>query len=255
MASRIMPISTIRDQQARVFRRLLPAVLLSVVVILAVVAPAAISLWLRGIDPQVDAKLQNIQAGQQQTTSGIEPINDRPAAEGQFIVLSARLSTLQDAMTRVLRDNAALAEQLKAAQTQITQMAQDNAALAEQLGAAQTQIAQMAQDHAVLAERFGATQTQITQMAQNNASVAEQLKALTQMMAHRAPVLAMGSDERERRPATTGSNATSPAATRSRTAYRSDQARLRVDGGSGAAGRSRASPAPTARLPSPQLPP
>jgi len=208
-----MPISTIRDQQARVFRRLLPAVLLSVVVILAVVAPAAISLWLRGIDPQVDAKLQNIQAGQQQTTSGIEPINDRPAAEGQFIVLSARLSTLQDAMTRILRDNAALAEQLKA------------------------------------------TQTQITQMAQNNASVAEQLKALTQMMAHRAPVLAMGSDERERRPATTGSNATSPAATRSRTAYRSDQARLRVDGGSGAAGRSRASPAPTARLPSPQLPP
>jgi len=208
-----MPISTIRDQQARVFRRLLPAVLLSVVVILAVVAPAAISLWLRGIDPQVDAKLQNIQAGQQQTTSGIEPINDRPAAEGQFIVLSARLSTLQDAMTRILRDNAALAEQLKAAQTQITQM------------------------------------------AQNNASVAEQLKALTQMMAHRAPVLAMGSDERERRPATTGSNATSPAATRSRTAYRSDQARLRVDGGSGAAGRSRASPAPTARLPSPQLPP
>ena len=208
-----MPISTIRDQQARVFRRLLPAVLLSVVVILAVVAPAAISLWLRGIDPQVDAKLQNIQAGQQQTTSGIEPINDRPAAEGQFIVLSARLSTLQDAMTRILRDNAALAEQLKAAQTQITQMAQDNAL------------------------------------------VAEQLKALTQMMAHRAPVLAMGSDERERRPATTGSNATSPAATRSRTAYRSDQARLRVDGGSGAAGRSRASPAPTARLPSPQLPP
>jgi len=208
-----MPISTIRDQQARVFRRLLPAVLLSVVVILAVVAPAAISLWLRGIDPQVDAKLQNIQAGQQQTTSGIEPINDRPAAEGQFIVLSARLSTLQDAMTRILRDNAALAEQLKAAQTQITQM------------------------------------------AQNNASVAEQLKALTQMMAHRAPVLAMCSDERERRPATTGSNATSPAATRSRTAYRSDQARLRVDGGSGAAGRSRASPAPTARLPSPQLPP
>src|SRR6516225_7554176 len=157
MASRIMPISTIRDQQARVFRRLLPAVLLSVVVILAVVAPAAISLWLRGIDPQVDAKLQNIQAGQQQTTSGIEPINDRPAAEGQFIVLSARLSTLQDAMTRILRDNAALAEQLKA------------------------------------------TQTQITQMAQNNASVAEQLKALTQMMARRAPVLAMGSDERERR--------------------------------------------------------
>jgi len=198
-----MPISTIRDQQARVFRRLLPAVLLSVVVILAVVAPAAISLWLRGIDPQVDAKLQNIQAGQQQTTSGIEPINDRPAAEGQFIVLSARLSTLQDAMTRILRDNAALAEQLRATQTQ---------------------------------------------MAQDNALMAEQLKTLTQMMARRPGVVAMGSEEGERRLGqdTTGSTATAPAVTRSRTVHRKDQARLRVDGSLGAAGRSRASPAPTA---------
>ena len=168
-----MPISTIRDQQARVFRRLLPAVLLSVVVILAVVAPAAISLWLRGIDPQVDAKLQNIQAGQQQTTSGIEPINDRPAAEGQFIVLSARLSTLHDAMTRILRDNAALVEQLKVTQTRITQMAQDNAALAEQLRATQTRITQMAQDKAVVTEQLKVV---LTQMALNNAGAAEKLE-------------------------------------------------------------------------------
>ena len=199
-----MSIPTVRDQHAHL------GGVLSVVAALAVAAPVAILFWPDNIDPQVSATLQNIRAGQKQTTSGIGAINDRPDL---FIALSTRLSTLQDAMTRILRDNAALAEQLKAAQTQITQM------------------------------------------AQNNASVAEQLKALTQMMAHRAPVLAMGSDERERRPATTGSNATSPAATRSRTAYRSDQARLRVDGGSGAAGRSRASPAPTARLPSPQLPP
>ena len=226
-----MPIPTMHGQQAHPGRGGFPAVLLLVVATLAVIAPVAIFFRPDSVDPQVSATLPYIRAGQQQTTTGIA-INDRPAAEkflaqtrgtkaindglaaeDQFIALLARLSTLQDAMTRILRDNAALAEQLKAAQTQITQM------------------------------------------TQNNASVAEQLKALTQMMAHRAPVLAMGSDERERRPATTGSNATSPAATRSRTAYRSDQARLRVDGGSGAAGRSRASPAPTARLPSPQLPP
>ena len=218
-----MPISTTRDQQAH------PGQVFSVVATLAVVAALAIFFWPDNVDPQDSATLQYIRAGQKQTTSGTEAINDRaaaekslaqtrgtkaiknsPAAEDLFLALSTRLSALQDAMTRIQRDNAELAEQLSAIRTQ---------------------------------------------MAQDNALVAEQLKALTQMMAHRAPVLAMGSDERERRPATTGSNATSPAATRSRTAYRSDQARLRVDGGSGAAGRSRASPAPTARLPSPQLPP
>ena len=178
MASRIMPISINRDQQARVFRHMLPAMLLSVVVILAAIAPVAISFLLHDIDPQVDATLQYTRSGQQQTTSGTEATNDRPAAESQFIVLSARLSALQDAMTPILRDNAALAEQLRATQTQITEIARDKAAVAEQLKA---------------------TQTQITQMAQDNASVAEQLKALTQVMARRAPVLAMGSDERERR--------------------------------------------------------
>ena len=173
-----MPISINRDQQARVFRHMLPAMLLSVVVILAAIAPVAISFLLHDIDPQVDDTLQYTRAGQQQTTSGTEATNDRPAAESQFIVLSARLSALQDAMTPILRDNAALAEQLRATQTQITEIARDKAAVAEQLKA---------------------TQTQITQMAQDNASVAEQLKALTQVMARRAPVLAMGSDERERR--------------------------------------------------------
>jgi hypothetical protein len=194
-----MPISIIRDQEERVFRRMLPAVLLSVVVILAVIAPVPISFWLNDIDPQVDAKLQYVRADQQQTTSRTEATNDRPAAEAQFIVLSARLTTLQDAMTRILRDNAALAEQLKATQTQITEIAQDKAVLAEQLRAAQIQITQMSPENATLAEQLKATQAQITQMAQNNASVAEQLKTLTQIMAHRAPVLAMGSDERERR--------------------------------------------------------
>jgi len=225
MASRIMPIPTIRDQQAQLGRGILPAVLLSVVATLAVIAPLAIFFRPDNIDPQVSATLQYIRAGQQQTTSGIEAINERStaekflaqtrgtkainnslAAEDQFIALSARLSTLQDAMTRILRD---LAEQLRATQTQ---------------------------------------------MAQDNALVAEQLTALTQIVARRPGVLAMGSEERERRSATTGSTAAAPAATRSRTAHRKDQARLRADGSSGAAASSRASPAATARSPSP-LPP
>jgi hypothetical protein len=141
-------------------------------------------------------------------TSGKKTINDSLAAEDQFTVLAARLSALQNAMTRILRDNAELAERLKVTQAQ---------------------------------------------MAQDNASVAEQLKALTQMMARRLGVLAMGSEERERRLATTGSTAAAPAATRSRTAHRKNHTR-RADGSSGAAGRSLASPAPTARSPSP-LPP
>jgi hypothetical protein len=202
----------------------LPAVLLSVVATLAVIAPVAI-FFRPDIDPQVSGT-QYLRAGEQLATSGTEAIDDRSAAErflaqtrgtkvinnslaaeDQFIALSARLSTLQDAMmrmqdamTRILRDNADIAQQLRATQTQL---------------------------------------------AQDNALVAEQLKALTQMTARRPGVLAMGSDER--RPATTtGSTATAPAITRSRTVHRKDQARFRVDGTSGAKGRSRASPAPTA---------
>jgi len=223
-----MPIPTIPDQQAYPGRGILPAVVLSVVATLAVIAPVAIFFRPDNVDPQVSATLHHIRAGQPQTTTGMA-INDRPAAEkflaqtrgtkaindglaaeDQFIALLARLSTLQDAMTRILRDNADLAERLRATQTQ---------------------------------------------MAQDNALVAEQLKALMQTMARRPGVLAMGSEERERRPSTTGSTATAPAATPPRTAHRKDQARLRADGSSGAAERSRASPAPTARPLSPQLPP
>ena len=205
-----MPIPTIPDQRAYPGRGTLPALVLSVVATLAVIAPVALFFRSDNVDPQVSATLHHIRAGQPQTTTGIA-INDRPAAEkflaqtrgtkaindglaaeDQFIALLARLSTLQDAMTRILRDNAALAEQLK---------------------------------------------------------------ALMQTMARRPGVLAMGSEERERRPSTTGSTATAPAATPPRTAHRKDQARLRADGSSGAAERSRASPAPTARPLSPQLPP
>ena len=168
-----MPIPTMHGQQAHPGRGGFPAVLLLVVATLAVIAPVAIFFRPDSVDPQVSATLQYIQAGQQQTTSGTEATNDRPAAEkflaqtrgtkainnslaaeDQFIALSARLSTLQDAMTRILRDNADLAEQLRATQTQ---------------------------------------------MAQDNALVAEQLKALTQMMARRPGVLTNGSDEGERR--------------------------------------------------------
>jgi len=51
MASRIMPIPTIRDQQAQLGRGILPAVLLSVVATLAVIAPLAIFFRPDNIDP------------------------------------------------------------------------------------------------------------------------------------------------------------------------------------------------------------
>lgn len=213
-----MPIPTSRDKQAHLGWGKLSAAVLSAVATLVVIALVAIFFWPDNVDPQVSGTLHR--AGQQQTTTGIAAINDRAAerflaqtrgikainsllAEDQFLALSDRLSTLQDAMTRIRRDNADLAEQLRATQTQ---------------------------------------------MAQDNALVAEQLKALTQMIAHPA-VLAMGFEERERRQVTTGSTATAPAAARSRPAHRKDQVRLRADESSGAAGRSRASPAPPTAAP------
>jgi hypothetical protein len=147
MAS-IMPVPTIRHQQARLGRGRLPAVLLSVLATLTVITPVAILFWPDNNDPRVGATLR---ASQQQTTSGTEAINVRPAAaekflaqprtkaandslaaEDQIMALSARLSMLQQAMTRILRENAELAGQLKATQAQ---MAQDNASVAEQLKA------------------------------------------------------------------------------------------------------------------------
>ena len=73
----------------------------------------------------------------------------------QFLPLAARLTTLQDDATRILRNNAELAERLKATETQ---MAQDNASVAEQLKA-------------------------LTQMARDNASAVEQLKERHEQMA------------------------------------------------------------------------
>ena len=72
----------------------------------------------------------------------------------QFLPLAARLTTLQDDATRILRNNAELAERLKATETQ---MAQDNASVAEQLKA-------------------------LTQMARDNASAVEQLKESHEQM-------------------------------------------------------------------------
>src|SRR5271169_7118023 len=160
-----MPIPTFQDEAAHLRRAWgrFPVVLLSVVAALAVIAPVAILFWPDNIDPEGRATLQFIRAGQQQTTSGIKAINDSLAAErgdlkrlsDQFIALAARLSTLQDAMTRIVRDNAELAERLKVTQAQ---MAQDNASVAEQLDA-------------------------LTQMARDNASAAEQLKESHEQMA------------------------------------------------------------------------
>src|SRR5215471_20811577 len=118
-ASSIMPIATVRNRQAHLGRGSLPAVLLSVLATLAVIVPVA-AIFFRSdkTDFQASGMFRANQQEQQQTTSGEEAINDRAAAEkflattrgtkainnslaaeDQFLALSARLSTLQDAMT------------------------------------------------------------------------------------------------------------------------------------------------------------
>jgi hypothetical protein len=168
---------TMRDQQARLGRAQggLPEMPLSVVAALAAIAAVAIFFWFGNNDPQVSATLREIWAGQQQTTIDIEAINDKlaaerrdlkmlsdqfsaqtsgkkaindgPAAEDQIVALAARLTALQNAMTRILRDNAELAERLKETQAQ---MAQDNASVAEQLKA----LMQVARGNASAAESW-----------------------------------------------------------------------------------------------------
>ena len=169
-----MSISTFHQADLKRAWGGLPAALLSVVAALAAVAAVAVFFWPNDIDPEVRATLRYVGAGQQQTTSGIKAINDSLAAEhkaindslaaerrdlkilsDQFLALAARQSTLQDDATRILRNNAELAERLKATETQ---MAQDNASVAEQLEA-------------------------LTQMARDNASAVEQLKESHEQMA------------------------------------------------------------------------
>jgi septal ring factor EnvC (AmiA/AmiB activator) len=166
-------------------------VLLSVVALAAIVA-SAIFFWPSSSDPRrvsatnhvahvesppklYDASkydadsndrkgLRDIQAAQQQTTSGKKTVNDSLATEDQFSVLAARLSELQNAMTQILRDNAELAKRLKETQAQ---MAQYSASVAEQLKA-------------------------LTPIAHHNASAAEKLE---QSREHMADVFAKDSEE------------------------------------------------------------
>jgi len=162
-----MPIPPLHEQQARLGRARggWPEVPFSVVAALAAIAALAVFFWFGNSDPQVSATLREIWAGQQETTTGIDAttnrldaarrdlktlpdqflaqsrgkraINDSPAAEE----LAPRLTALQNATTRILRDNAEIAERLKETQAQ---MAQDNASVAEQLKA----LTQMARDNA-----------------------------------------------------------------------------------------------------------
>ena len=140
----------------------LPGVLLAVAT-LATIAAVGMSFWLGWPDNHNDPTLREIWAGQQETTTGIDAINNRLDAErrdlkmlsDQFLALAARQSTLQGDATRILRNNAELAERLKATETQ---MAQENASVAEQLKA-------------------------LTQMARDNASAVEQLKESHEQMA------------------------------------------------------------------------
>jgi DNA repair ATPase RecN len=88
-------------------------------------------------------------------TSGKKAINDSPAAEDQIVALAARLTTLQNAITRILHDNAEIGERLKETQAQ---MAQDNASVAEQLKA----LTQMVRDNASAAEQLEEGRDQTT---------------------------------------------------------------------------------------------
>jgi septal ring factor EnvC (AmiA/AmiB activator) len=182
-----MRIPTIYDEKAHLNRARegFPVVLLSVVAALAIIASLAIFFWpgyppstsTPVIDPEVRVTLQDIRAGQQQTTSGIKTINDSLTAErdslkmlsDQISALTARLSALQYAATRILSDNAELAEQLKVTQVQI---AQDNASVAEQLKT-------------------------LMQLARDNASTVEQLKESQEQM---AGIFAKVSDRRPHTP-------------------------------------------------------
>ena len=147
-----MPIPPMRDQQARLGRRApggLSEAPLWVVATLAAIAAVAMFFWSRQPDNIDTQALRDIRAGQQQTTSEIEAINDRlaaerldlkmlsdqllaqtsgkkaindsHAAEDQLIALEARLSALQSAMARILGDNTELAERLKLIQAQMAQ--------------------------------------------------------------------------------------------------------------------------------------
>jgi hypothetical protein len=90
--------------------------------------------------PHIALRGQRLQIGQYmndpsawaKSRSNAPGWEDLTPSDRWLVALSARLSTLREAMTRILRDNAGLAEQLKATQTQ---MAQDNASVAEQLKA------------------------------------------------------------------------------------------------------------------------
>jgi septal ring factor EnvC (AmiA/AmiB activator) len=160
-----MRIPTIYDEKAYLSRARegFPVALLSVVAALAIIASLAIFFWpgyplstaTPVIDPEVRVALQDIRAGQRQTTSGIKTISDSLTAErdslkmlsDQISALTARLSALQYAATRILSENAELAEQLKVTQVQI---AQDNALVAEQLKT----LMQMARDNTSTVEQL-----------------------------------------------------------------------------------------------------
>jgi len=97
-------------------------VLLSVVALAAIVA-WAIFFWSSSSDPQVSATLRDIQAAQQQTTSGTKAINDSNPAEDQLAHDNASVAEQLKDLTH--RDNAELAERLN----EKAQMARDKASV------------------------------------------------------------------------------------------------------------------------------
>ena len=192
-----MRIATAAQYEATRKRRVwgtFPVVLLLVFAALAIIVPIAIVFWPDGIDPEVRATLQFIRAGQQQATNGITALNDSLAVEraelkklsDQSTALAARVSTLQDAMTRIQRDNAELTEQLKVMQTQ---MAQETASVTEQIAA----LTQLARDTANSAAQLNDSREQTGSILArvSDESLQSQAPLLQPPLPQRRPTLAV----------------------------------------------------------------
>ena len=107
-----MPISPMRDQQARLgqARGGLPEMPLSVVAALAAIAAVVIFFWFGNTDSQVSATLREIWAGQQETTTGIEAINNRLDAERRDLKTLSDQFLAQTGGKRAINDSPAAEE-------------------------------------------------------------------------------------------------------------------------------------------------
>jgi uncharacterized coiled-coil protein SlyX len=121
----MMSISRSHEEKKRTSGGL-PTILLLVIAALAAIADLAIFFWPDNIDPEIRTALRFIGSSQRQATNGVEAINDSLAAEQRdlkmlsekFLLLTARLGTLQADATQILRKNTELTDRLNATQAQ-----------------------------------------------------------------------------------------------------------------------------------------